>query len=392
MKHDFLRRPLASALAGAIAGTLLLGGCTFGQAPEPTPIPLLVSPAGAALAAARPHYTVQRGEVVDTMTFSAEVTQAKMEDLFFATNGRVQEVYVQSGETVALDQVIALLDTRLLELDREAAAAELKLAQQRLALAEVKLRFDTLQRQLNLQAEQLRLERLQKDPTAARLARTLQELAVHQAELALQQLESGVEPGTAAEVVQAEIALRKVETMLADAQISAPFGGQVLLYDALEKGKVVQAYTPVAALVNPSELLLQATLVPADLQALHEGMAVEIELRGGADGLPGPRLPGIVRMLPQPFGTGAGPAVLIAPGDATARHQLRPGATVQIHAPRAEAANALWLPPDAVQGYAGNYFVRLPDGVEQAVKVGIFGSERVEIVGGLAFGAEVVGD
>jgi multidrug efflux pump subunit AcrA (membrane-fusion protein) len=384
-----------STIFSAVLSVALLGGCTFGQAPEPTPIPLLFTTPGAMPGAGsgigRQVYTVQRGEIVDDMTFQAQVALDKKEDLFFGAPGRVQEVYVKSGDQVKLDQVIAVLDTRSLELDRQAAAEMLKLAQARLALAEANLRFTRLQRESDLQAEKLKLQRLEfrysHDTELYRLDHALQELAVKQAELALQQLEAGVEPGLESDVTRAEIALQKVETALADAEITAPFGGQVLLYDALEKGKVVQAYSPVAALVDPAALVLEANLVPADLEALTEGMTVQIKL---GDPL-SKSIPGVVRTLPQPFGTGAGSSVLIVPGSAAALGRLRAGASVQVSVQRGQRASALWLPPDAVQGYKDNYYVRLQDGSEQQVRVGIFADDRVEIAGGLAFGEEVVG-
>ena len=180
---------MAAALAASI-----LGGCTFGQAPEPTPIPLLLNTPDATAPAPRTLYTVQRGAVTDDLTFPAKVTLAKMQDLYFGAAGRVQKVYVQSGEAVKLDQVIAVLDTRLLELDRQAAAETLALARQRLALAEANLRFTTEQREIDLQTEQTKLQQIAADPNAGKLERTLQELSVRKAELALQQLEAGVEP------------------------------------------------------------------------------------------------------------------------------------------------------------------------------------------------------
>ena len=325
---------IAPATLAVVLSAALLGGCTFGRAPAPTPIPVLFTTPGAIPGTgssagpgagpgirpgmARQVYTVQRGEIVDTMTFGAQVVRARQEDLFFGAAGRVQAVYVHSGAQVQLDQVIAVLDTRVLELDRQAAAARLDLAQARLDLAEANLRFARLQRAADLQAARLELKRIEARAGHAtelyRLDHTLQELAVKQAELALEQLGAGVEPGLEADVTQAAIALKKVETALADAEITAPFAGQVLLYDALQKGKVIQAYSPVAALVDPAALLLEANLLPADLAALTEGMAVQIKL---SDPLAKP-IPGVVRTLPQPFGSGGGTSVLIVPKDGTA--------------------------------------------------------------------------
>lgn len=380
MNISLLRRLLPAALAASV-----LGGCTFGQQPAPTPIPLLVSTPGAE--SARPVYTVSRGPVIDEMHFPAEVNLATREDLFFASAGRIQEVYVQSGDTVKLDEVIAVLDTRQLQLDLQAAEETLGLAQQRLAAAETDLRFETEQRRIDLQTAKLRLDAIQGSTAAATLNRTLQELAVRQAELALEQLEGGVDPVLASDVRQAEIALQKVKTDLADAQISAPFAGQVLLYDALEKGKVVQAYSPVAAIVDPQALVIEANLLPADLQSLYEGMPVTIRID-----TPLPKeIAGVIRTLPQPFGTGTGSSAIILPKDASAASGLRSGAGVEISAHRSEAAEALWLPPDAIQGYKDNYYVRLADGGEQPVTVGIFAEDRVEIASGLKLGDEVVG-
>ena len=380
------RRFLAAALAASF-----LAGCTFGQAPEPTPIPLLFTTPGAVPGASRQVYAVQRGELVDDMSFGAQVALDKREDLFFGASGRVQDVYVHSGDQVKLDQIIAVLDTRSLELDRQAAAETLKLAQERLALAEANLRFTRLQREADLQAEKIKLQQIESRPDhdtgLYKLDHALQELAVKQADLALQQLEAGVEPGAQSEVTRAEIALQKVEMALSDAEITAPFAGQVMLYDVLEKGKVVQAYSAVAALVDPSALVLEANLVPADLEALREGMVVQIKL---GDPLAKP-LAGTVRTLPQPFGTGAGSSVLIVPNSTASFGTLRPGTTVDVSVQRAQRANALWLPSDAVQGYKDNYYVRLQDGSEQQIQVGIFAGDRVEIAGGLAFGEEVIG-
>lgn len=381
MSLNPVRRLFSAAFIAA-----LLGGCAFGRAPEPTPIPLLINNTGA-VGTTRTVYTVERGPVIDELRFPAEVNLATREDLFFASPGRVQEVYVNSGDTVEMDEVIAVLDTRLLEFDLQGAEETLALAKQQLARAEANLRFQTLQRQTDLEIAKLRLEAIIDNPESSETARSIQELAVQQVQLSLDLLEAGVDPRLEAEVRIAEITLEKVKTALADAQITAPFSGQVLLYDALKKGKVVQAYAPIAALVDPEELVLQANVVPTDLESLQEGMAVSITLQMPLAKV----IPGVIRTLPQPFGTGAGPSVLIEPADPTAANQLRSGASVEVSARRNQAASALWLPPDAIQGYKDNYYVRMSDGRERPISVGIFAADRVEIASGLVQGDEVVG-
>ena len=385
--NDFSVGCRSAIKVSLLLAAYLLAGCTFGQQPEPTPIPLLVNTLNTNTATARPVFTVQRGVVLDELVFPAKVSLAKREDLFFAAPGRVKEVYVASGDTVELDEVIAVLDTRLLQLDMQAGEEALALAQQRLAAAEADLRFLTLQRQNDLQMKQLRLDAMTAVTGTNKVDLAVQELVVRGAELALEQLEAGVNPGLTSAVRMAEINLQKLQTGLADAQISAPFAGQVLLYDALEKGKVVQAYSPVAALVDPQALVIEANLLPADLESLHEGMAVQIRLN---DAMAQP-ISGVIRTLPQPFGTGAGSSVVIEPGASGAAGPLRAGAGVTVSAQRGRANDALWLPPEAVQGYKGSYFVRLADGTEKAITVGIVAEDRVEIAAGLAPGEVVVG-
>ena len=341
----------------------LLGGCTFGQPPEPTPLPIVIATAVPAPNTGATVHTVRRGAVVNEASFPGKVTLSSVQDLFFGTSGRVRAIYVGSGDRVAADQLLAELDTRDLQFDLEAAQLAVKAAEQRLADGQIEFSFDQLEHELDLQRERLRLAQLKVDPNANPNAVAIQELAVKQADMALQRFEGGMASELQTQLERANIGLRKAQAVLDDASIVAPFAGQVLLYDALEKGKPVQAFVPVASLVDPTTLVVEANLVPADLEPLREGMPVQIRVTTPLSR----SVAGVIQTLPQPFGTGADSVTRIAPTGDNA-DLLRPGANVTIVADLGRADDALWLPPEAVQGYKGNYFVRLRDGTEAPVE------------------------
>ena len=90
----------------ASSSILLASACSGNSAakeqPTPTPLPTPV-------AASKPTYKVQKGDVTSQVQFSARIIPAIQEELFFRTSGRVRKVYVKSGELVTKEQVLANL-------------------------------------------------------------------------------------------------------------------------------------------------------------------------------------------------------------------------------------------------------------------------------------------
>jgi len=98
-------------------------GCSSASPEEadatPTPIPTAVIPT-------KPTYTVERGEVIEEMQFTARVAPVVQEELFFRANGRVRNVYFEEGDDVAAGQVIADLEF-LDDLERQLTSDQLRL-------------------------------------------------------------------------------------------------------------------------------------------------------------------------------------------------------------------------------------------------------------------------
>lgn len=86
----------ATALAACTAGSP-------GGEVTPTPVPTPV-------VAQKPTYTVQIGTVVRSLRLQGRVVPVRQQDLYFRTDGFVQEVYVERGDVVAEGDVLARLD------------------------------------------------------------------------------------------------------------------------------------------------------------------------------------------------------------------------------------------------------------------------------------------
>ena len=225
----------------------------------------------------------------------------------------------------------------------------------------------------------------------------IQERQVQLARIALEELQKGVDPLLKNDVQRAELDVQKLQSAIADAQIVAPFNGQVLSI-SLTEGRAVDAFKPVATVADPSSLEVSADLVSTQLQDLAEGMPVTVVLVSR----PGQEIKGFIRKLPYPYGSGGGSTkveeqdkstrVAIDASAINAGFEMGDLARVTVLLERKE--NVLWLPPQAVRTFEGRKFVVVQDGEAQRrvdVKVGIEGEDRVEIKEGLTLGQVVIG-
>jgi multidrug efflux pump subunit AcrA (membrane-fusion protein) len=96
---------------------------------EPTPMPTTAT-------LANPMYTVQRGEVIGTITMTGSVTPVNQQSLFFSVDGHVHTVYVNMGDTVKVGTVIADLDG-VEDLQHQLELSQIQLEQTNLAMHEL---------------------------------------------------------------------------------------------------------------------------------------------------------------------------------------------------------------------------------------------------------------
>jgi HlyD family secretion protein len=123
---------------------LMLSACAGPAAGEatPTPLPTPIVPQ-------KPTYTVQRGTVIKTLQAQGRITPVRQAELFFRTDGLVQEVAVGRGEQVKAGHVLARLG------DPERFMAEVAAAQ--LSVEQARIELETLQRNAPLRAAEAQL-------------------------------------------------------------------------------------------------------------------------------------------------------------------------------------------------------------------------------------------
>lgn len=384
--------------------SLFLAGCALlptgsgsseapftGQQDEatPTPIPTAIVPL-------KPTYEVKTGEIVRETSFTGRVSPVVENELFFRTGGRVRTIYFARNDVVKAGDVIADLEIDDLERELNSAQLDLERAEARLAEAERELEFRRRAAQLDIDIAMLRLTDLRRQQPDDLVGLAIQQKQVERAELALEQLNVGVDPLLENDVERARLAVEKVQSAIADATIVAPMDGQILTL-SLTVGRPVEAFTPVVVVADTANLEVSSDLTSSQLQDLVEGMVVEIKLVGR----PGQTLTGTVRRLPYPYGSGGGASVedldkstRIAVDQSAEEAGFSLGDLVQVEVELERKEQVLWLPPQAIRTFDGRNFVVIQeDDVQRRVDVqtGIRTPDQVEIVEGLEVAQVVIG-
>ena len=218
------------------------------------------------------------------------------------------------------------------------------------------------------------------------------ELEVEAAKLDLQQLEEGIDPLLTKEVERAQLTVERLEKQLAEAQIFAPFDGQVMSVSAYA-GRLAEAFKPLLIVADPTALEIRADLGSDQVQEMSVGQPATVVMMD----YPDRELAGQVRKLPYLFGSGEA----LEEADRSTRISFDPegleleiGALARVTIELARKEDVLYLPPAAIRTFGGRKFVVVQDGEIQRrvdVKLGIEGEDRVEILEGLEEGQIVVG-
>jgi multidrug efflux pump subunit AcrA (membrane-fusion protein) len=379
---------------------LLLGGCALlpagrsqqisDEAPTPTPIPT-------AIVAMKPTYKVQKGEVIKELTFSGRISPVVEEELFFRNSGRVRAVYVKRNQMVTKGTLLAELEIDTLERDLASSKLELEQAQIVLDAAKRNLEYDQRVAKINLEMAQIQLAELQSKTPPDRSAIALQQKQVDLAQIAVERMDTGVDANLQNNYERAKLNVEKLEAAINDAQIHAPFDGQ-LLSVSLSPGQAVEGFQKVVSLADVTKLEVSADLLSDQMTQLVEAMPVKVVLVSR----PGDILTGKIRQLPYPYGSG-GKGISVEDQDKSTRFTLdqaakdlgfQMGDLVRVTAELERKQDVLWVPPQALRVFDGRRFAVVQEGDTQRrvdVTVGILTQERVEIKEGLELGQTVVG-
>lgn len=291
------------------------------------------------------------------------------------------------------------------------AQIELENAQQRLAAAEYELQKsrdrdwepEDLRRQYEqgvefaqeaLAVAQARYNDALAGSSSGVVARQILEQELALADLRLEQLERGIDPLMELNVEQARLDVQQIENQIADAQLIAPFAGEVLSLN-VRPGDRAEAFATAVILAQPQNLEITAELGSDQLSQLTVDQPATITLSNR----PEEPFGGTVRQLPYAFSGGTSGSdnedsrVRIQFDNPPANLALGELATVVVILEEKE--NVLWLPPAAIRTFQGRTFVVIEETNGQRrtdVRLGIQSPTRVEILEGVEVGDVVIGE
>ncbi|MCY3832496.1 MAG: efflux RND transporter periplasmic adaptor subunit [Chloroflexi bacterium] len=377
-----------------LLGLFALTGCasqaTFGDAitqGEPTAIPTPVVPS-------KPVYQVERGKIIYERRFFGRITPLVTEALAFEIDGRVDDVFVDAGADVTEGDLLARLNTAALESQLLDAEEELAIATSIFESADSNLRYDSRRAALALEMAQLKLDHALAqagEPPSSddELAVNLLTLERDLAQVAVDELTSGVDPQLRFDVTRAQKRVDDIKATIAQADLIAPMSGRLVNF-APDAGEPIVAFEPIALVADLSVLEITDEMDADDLSELAEGMPLLIKRAA----LPGNVYSGTIARLPAPYGLATDDLVHVAFDEQPPADEFKVGDRMNFTVVIEERDDVLWLPSSAIRQFSGrNFIVVQQEGIQRRVDVrlGLEGDGRVEILEGAEAGQTVIG-
>jgi multidrug efflux pump subunit AcrA (membrane-fusion protein) len=443
-----LRLPAAAGIAAATLAWCL--GCSRPAAP-PAQDQLLLD-TSASPVSEKPLYEVKRGTVTREIQFLGTVAPHDERHLYFRVDGRCQSVRVKPGDWVKQGDLLAELEmTDLLDriaqagislekararvAEEQTGSSSVADAESRLTIARLRLQEASSQdpapgvaiARAALDRAALAVEAgklndrvrgvdqpspvLQETILDQRIAEASYELALQRAkshdyqvrilqeevtlaQSALTRAKEYRDPQASSDLKLAELTLTQLESQKDLRRVVSPIRGQVMFVRP-SPGSEEKAFSPVIIVADPSALEVKAELAGTDVLALHIGQETAMELANQ----PSAKIRGRVAFLPYSGVTsaerqgGADTSTRIA-FTAPPSLVLKTGDLLRGSFVLERRDGVLYLPPEAIRSYQGRRFVVIQEGDRNRsvdVRLGTAGSERVEILEGLAEGQRVIG-
>lgn len=346
---------------------------------------------------------VQQKDVTVRITANGEVIPVRRLNLNPKTAGRLDQLLVEQGDRVDAGQVVARMDSRELQAQRQQALAELArvkanldllrsgnrpeaIGQAQASVNQAQAEVAAAQTRLNLAAQRAeRNQALASDGAISRdrLDEVMNEQRSAQANLeqaqarynnAVQQLRlqrngarSQEIAQAAAQVAAAQANLQAIDTQLEDTIIRAPFAGVITQRNATEGDFVTptsfssntSSATSIVTLANDLEIL--AKVPEVDIGQIKSGQEVEIRV----DSFPNQTFKGIVRLVsPEAKEDPTQRGVItfeVRVRMLTGKDKLRSGMTADLAFLGQRVDNALMVPTVAIITNKGQTGVLVPD-------------------------------
>jgi RND family efflux transporter MFP subunit len=360
---------------------------------------------------------VFRGDMVVTIPVSGNLEMPEKVNLSFGMSGEVIEVFVDKGDMVKKNQVLARLDTSAIEAQLDVAQLRLKALEIDYQIARNNLMQTIYPRYTgtflnDLAGTWLAIEEIEvilsearglvEDWDAEGVALQLDE-AEASLEKAKEKLHKGrwpmpffvktIELQTDQAALAIDIALAEMETIkvaLPDAVLISPISGEVT-WTELDRLEHVMATASVITITDTSVLKMKAIADEMDMPDIKLGGEVEVTL----DAWPDQQIEGVITYI-SPVGTQQSGIVfyettieMTNPGE-----ELRDGMSATADIITDERNGVLLVPMGALIRESGNYYVMKVIDEETTektqVKVGLDNDRYMEIISGVNEGDRIV--
>lgn len=349
-------------------------------------------------------YAVARGELRQTVVASGHVIWPQRISIATEVTGRVNAIAVLEGQQVLRGQLLIQLEDKDERATREQAATALAQAHAKLrqlrelslptaqqALAQAHADVDQISRQLT-QMHQLKIKNFVSQAEVDTATRNLA-VATSKFNSAELQVNSNQPNGSDTEFAKAVIAQARANVQLSDVRLEqdkilAPADG-ILISRAVEAGDIVQPGKELMTLAAQGETQLEAQIDEKNLAKLALGQ----QALSSADAFPDQQFDAEVSYI--------NPAIDATRGSVDVKLRvkkppayLRQDMTVSIDIETAQRLNVLVIPTLALHDPSSAtpwvMVVRNKRTLKQAVKLGLRGDERVEVISGLDKGEAVI--
>jgi RND family efflux transporter MFP subunit len=333
---------------------------------------LLVSPGAiaqeAALVSVDP---VIRHQFTRTVPILGHLVARRSGTVATRINGAIDEVLVDLGDAVSLGQVLARIDSQILELRQRHAQSQ---------LAESQTRLKTANAQLELASQEVkRLEGLTSSATVSQAAyddaRQQQNIAVAR----VNEAEAGINSSrTSLEIAQLELSY---------VDILAPFDGTIT-GKLTEVGNYLQPGEPVFQLISNNDLELEADIPGVLIGGLSRDVEIEVELENGS------RHSATLRaIIPEENPRTRTRRVRFNTQLGSDAGMLASEQSATLHLPASDAREIISVHKDGVirRGSGNIVFVVVDNAAEmKTIQTGAAMGNRIEVLDGIAEGELVV--
>jgi len=314
---------------------------------------------------------VKRGKIEIVRVYTANIEAYKAIDIKTKHAGQLKKIFVEMGDKVKANQLIALMDSN----------GAMKAYEQKKAALEV----------IELALQRAKLQREAKKIEYEKMLSLYEKKLISQKEFEKAKAEYK-ESDIAYELQQAELSqrmaeLQEAELILQDTEIRAPFSG-FIGNKYIEAGAIVSPNTALATLVAIDKVKVQIDVDEKDLIMLKEGMPTLVYV----DSYPNRIFEGVIeRMSPVlDSSTHLGKVCIGINND---DNLLKPGMSAKIKMVIKSRLDALIVPLTAVINKDGQDIVYVTNegkAFERRVKVGVIDESQAELVSGVDEGEWVI--